>query len=388
MNDPVERPGRTELRRALTASGALSPGWAPAFATVDRAWFLPDLMWPFDMDTGKTVTVDKRQDPDTWYAYADRDWPITTQWDDGHHAGTGPGAVPTSSCSMPSVVYRLLGDLDVADGMTVLDVGTGRGETAGLLTRRLGRDNVTTVEVDGAVSREARTRLAALGLHPTVVVGDGLDGDVPGGQFDRVLITCGLRSFGTTLARVVPDGLVVAPFGTHYTNADAVVRLTVTGQGTANGRFMRPVEFMKARAQREPVIVHSDYVTTIHDGDKRPTDVTEAQLTGGKFDPAHFAVGLRVRDMRLSIADKRDGSRPVWLYSLSDKSWACVWFMDDTMTNVWQAGPRRLWDEAEAAYTWWTDNDRPAHHRFGLTITPDTTRAWLDTPDNSWPLTG
>lgn len=53
-------------------------------------------------------------------------------------------------------------------------------------------------------------------------------------------------------------GLIVVPFGTHYTNADAVVRLTVTGDGTASGRFTRPVEFMKARAQRTPVVVHSD----------------------------------------------------------------------------------------------------------------------------------
>ncbi|MDG4857875.1 methyltransferase domain-containing protein [Streptomyces sp. T-3] len=74
--------------------------------------------------------------------------------------------------------------------MSVLDIGTGRGETAGLLTHRLGRAKVTTVDVDGAVSREARDRLAACGLFPAIVYGDGLSGDVPG-AFDRVLITCG-----------------------------------------------------------------------------------------------------------------------------------------------------------------------------------------------------
>ncbi|MER5299890.1 methyltransferase domain-containing protein [Streptomyces lasiicapitis] len=154
MSEHLERPSRTELGSALIESGALPSDWAPTFAAVDRARFLPDLMWPFDMDTGKTATVDKDQDPEAWYGYADRDWPIVTQWDDGRHTGTGPGKVPTSSCSMPSVVYRLLGDLDVAEGMTVLDVGTGRGETAGLLTHRLGSENVTTVEFDEAVSRE------------------------------------------------------------------------------------------------------------------------------------------------------------------------------------------------------------------------------------------
>ncbi|MGA4844590.1 protein-L-isoaspartate(D-aspartate) O-methyltransferase [Streptomyces sp. G45] len=368
------------------ASGALSSDWAPAFAAVDRARFLPERMWPFDLDAKRAVTVEKGQDPDAWYDYADRDWPIVTQWDDGRHSGEEPGTVPTSSSSMPSVVYRLLGDLDVSDGMTALDVGTGRGETAGLLSYRLGGGNVTTVEVDAAVSREARAGLAECGLYPTTVVGDGLSGRVPGGPYDRVLVTCGIRSFGGVLDAVKPGGLVVAPFGTHYTHADAVVRLTATGDGIASGRFTRPAEFMKARAQREPAIVHGDHVGSVHDGDKRAAAVGEELFTQGRFDVIHFAAGLRLRDVRLSVADKRGPSRPVWLYGLTDTSWACLWFTDGQRTVVWQAGPRRLWDEAEGAYTWWEENDRPGHDRFGLTVTPDGTRAWLDDPANSWPL--
>ncbi|PWI41062.1 hypothetical protein [Streptomyces sp. ICBB 8177] len=120
------RPTRQELGRALRASGALGQAWVPAFEAVDRAAFLPDVMWPYDMATGASATVDRRTDPDAWFACADRDVPITTQWDDGAHEGPAPGRVATSSSSMPSVVFRMLDDLAL-----VLAVGTPSQEVRG-----------------------------------------------------------------------------------------------------------------------------------------------------------------------------------------------------------------------------------------------------------------
>jgi protein-L-isoaspartate O-methyltransferase len=156
----ADRPGRKELGRALAQAGALSSDWAPTFAAVDRAAFLPDLIWPYDMRARESLAVDRRQDPDAWYDAADSDAPIVTQWDDGRHPGPGPAELSTSSSSMPAVVYSLLQDLEVEDGMRVLDVGTGTGETAGALTHRLGSGNVTTIEVDATVSATARDRSA------------------------------------------------------------------------------------------------------------------------------------------------------------------------------------------------------------------------------------
>ncbi|GHE03985.1 hypothetical protein [Streptomyces alanosinicus] len=52
--------------------------------------------------------------------------------------------------------------------------------------------------------------------------------------------------------------------------------------------------------------------------------------------------------------------------------------------RVWQSGPRRLWDEAEAAYDWWLNNDRTSRERFGLTVTAEGQSVWLDDPADSW----
>lgn len=386
----VDRPGRKELGRLLIETQALSSDWAPVFAAVDRALFLPELMWPFDVEQQTSVPVNRSADADGWYKAADMNVPIVTQWDDGQHTGTSPGKVSTSSSSAPSVVYGLLKDMDIDEGQTALDVGTGPGETAGLLAHRLGAANVTTVEVDAAVSRAARERLQSVGMRPEMVVGDGFAGYKANAPYHRILATCGLREVsGAWLEQVRRGGLIVVPWGTHYSNADAVVRLVVR-DGVASGRFTESVEFMKLRAQRLPFAGHSTYVPGGLDGaDRSTTAVTEGEFVTGRFSALPFALGLRVRGCTQAVAEKRDGARPVWFYGLDDRSWACVMFRDgEAEAAVWQSGPRRLWDEVEASYRWWEAQGRPGHDRFGLTVTPEGQRVWLDEPDQSWSLTG
>lgn len=383
----VDRPGRKELGRALLETHSLVSDWAPTFAAVDRAVFLPALMWPFDMDKGESVPVDRDMNPDAWYAAADSNVPIVTQWDDGKHMGTAPGKVSTSSSSMPSVVYAMLQALEVDAGMKVLDVGTGTGETAGALAYRLDARNVTTIEVDRAVSARARERLWAAGLHPEVVVGDGFAGCADRAPYDRILATVGLREIpGAWIEQTRPGGLIVAPWGTYYSHADAVARLSVK-EGQASGHFTRPVEFMKLRAQRLSLAEHAEYAPpdAMERADASTTAITEAEFVTGKYTAVPFALGLRVRDCAQAVADKREGARPVWFYGLSDRSWACVMFRDgQPEARVWQSGPRRLWDEVETAYRWWVGHGGPDHTRFGLTVTPEGQRVWLDDPAESW----
>ncbi|WP_455431660.1 methyltransferase domain-containing protein [Streptomyces jumonjinensis] len=388
-NARQDRPSRTELGRVLMSGGALPPEWAPSFEAVPRSAFLPDLMWPFDMDAGTSIAVSKADDPAAWYGYADADVPVVTQWDDGKHTGREPGQVSTSSASMPSVVFRMLRDLDVGPGDRVLEIGTGTGWNAALLAHRAGTDNVVTVEVDGAVAERARVTLERFGAGVGVVHGDGYEGCPEGAPYDRIIVTAGVRDIPFAwVEQTRPGGLIVAPWGTHYGNGDCVARLAVAWDGqSASGAFTGPVEFMKLRAQRLSPVVHSDYVTGgPEDRDASATDLTEDAFLGERFSPQRFAVSLRVPHCHHVVAEKRDGARPVWFYGLTDHSWACVMFRDGETARVWQSGPRRLWDEAEAAHRWWENEGKPGHERFGLTVTAEGQAAWLNAPERSWPV--
>ncbi|MFI9077183.1 protein-L-isoaspartate(D-aspartate) O-methyltransferase [Streptomyces sioyaensis] len=371
------------------SSGALSSDWAPSYAAVPRSTVLPDLMWPFDMAAGRSVAVSKADDPAKWQEFADSDVPIVTQWDDGKHTGTEPGHVPTSSASMPSVVFRMLQDLDLHPRHKVLEIGTATAWNALLMVHRAGPGCVTTVEVDRAVATAAMATVERLGLPLRVVHGDGFQGYREGAPYDRVIATCGLRSLPFAwVEQCRPGGVIVAPWGTNYTHVDAVARLVVAPDGeSASGKFTGPAEFMKLRSQRFALRAHAEYVTgSVADGEESATTITEAEFVGEQFGPERFAMGLRVPQCSYVVAGKSDGARPVWFYSLSDNSWACAMFRDGKTARVWQQGPRRLWDQVENAFRWWVDSGRPDRTRFGLTVTAKGERVWLDDPANSWSL--
>ncbi|MGW4894729.1 methyltransferase domain-containing protein [Kitasatospora sp. NPDC004240] len=368
-----EREGRPMPGRSFPVTDA----WAPAFDAVPRSLFLPDLVWAHDMATGTSRPVDRTVDEQVWLAAAATDIPIVTQWDDGEHQGAEPGTVPTSSASMPSLVASMLDDLRVEPGMRVLEQGTGTGWNAALLAHRLGDANVTTVEVDAAVSARARAALERAGYHPHVVCGDGALGHPPGAPYDRITATYGLREIPRAwIGQTRPGGLILAPFGTHYSNADALVRLTVHRDGTASGPFLQPVEFMKMRSQRLrwPRNPPSGGTVTEH--------TTTATLPAhGRFDAFPLAAGLRLRDVVHAIQPHDDGARTLWLYSLTTPAWAPATFRDgDGAHPVRQYGGRRLWDDFEQALTWWHRAGEPGAERLGLTVTPYGRQAWLDDP--------
>ncbi|WP_329579794.1 methyltransferase domain-containing protein [Kitasatospora sp. NBC_01250] len=394
LSEGTDRPGQ-ELGRLLLNTGAMSPDWAPAFAAVPRSRFVPDLAWAWNEEQGRSVAVDRANDPDGWLAAVHTDIPLVTQWDDGHHTGPEPGRLSTSSTSQPSLVMSMLRDLDVRPGLKVLEAGAGTGWNVGLLAQRLGSRQVVSIEVDPAIAAQARANLATVGLSPHIVTGDGESGWPAGAPYDRVIATYGLRRIpGSWLQQTRPGGIILAPWGTHYSQRDAVVRLTVAeDHHSASGRFTQLVGFMKARDQRTPYPEHATHVTEFPgNADTTHRTTRTAADLGDSWDVQSFVIGLAVPDITHVLAQDDAGrSTTAWFYSLTDSSWAAVTWPTDgppTTSTVYQAGPRRLWRAVERTLDWWDEHDRPAIHRFGLTVSDGHHTPWLDTPDHPVPRHG
>ncbi|WP_330317792.1 methyltransferase domain-containing protein [Streptomyces platensis] len=386
LNSQRGRRASDELARSLLEAGALTPDWAETFRAVPRALFLPDLVWAHDMATGRSVSVSRSDDAAGWERAAYANVPLVTQWDDGQHTGSEPGTVPTSSASMPSVVAAMLRDLDVSEGMRVLEVGTGTGWNAGLLAHRLGSGNVVSVEIDEAVTDQARGALLRAGLHPATVHGDGGDGWPDGAPYDRLIVTAGVRAVAPRWwEQSRPGGVILAPWGTHYSDQDALVRLTVREDGSASGPFLRMVEFMKLRDQRLDWNRFREHVPDFPgDADVSGTTVALTDL-GDRYESARFVMGLCVPDCAHVINRSDGGTGKAWFFDLRSRSWAAAVFRSgEPEATVYQSGPRRLWDEVEAALRWWVGRGEPSHTRFGLTVTADGQRVWLDDPADSW----
>ncbi|MFJ7906461.1 methyltransferase domain-containing protein [Kitasatospora sp. NPDC096204] len=370
---------RAALVAALIEKGSLTADWAPSVAAVPRHAFLPETIWVDEADGDHECN--RSTEPERWMRLAYSDLPIITQWDDG--AEGHARITPTSSASMPTVVVEMLSDLDAEPGHRVLEVGTGTGYNAALLAHRLGAEMVSTVEVDAQVTARARTALRGAGYAPEVVCGDGALGWGVRAPYDRIISTVSLRHIPPAwLNQTRPGGVIVSPVSPLF-GGGAVVRLTVDEDGTgASGRFTRSSAFMLLRQQRYEGAPVDDYLPGEWPGDSGQSWTKLDPEAIGDDWLAQFACALALPD----VFYRRNGFGEGWTWWLFDTavtSWATV---DSTpgesRFEVRQSGPRRLWDELEAAYHRWESAGRPGYERYGLTVTPAGQTAWLDEPDN------
>jgi hypothetical protein len=95
---------------------------------------------------------------------------------------------------------------------------------------------------------------------------------------------------------------------------------------------------------------------------------------------AGFAFGVLLPGWVAGTRKEEDG-HVLTMSHLASTSWATV-LPGDGEHRVYFQGPRRLWEELDAAHRWWAGAGRPDHTRFGLTVTPEGPTFWLDTPDH------
>ncbi|MEV6982254.1 methyltransferase domain-containing protein [Sphaerisporangium sp. NPDC051017] len=297
-------------------------------------------------------------------AYADH--PIITQLDDGAtDIATGEGYY-TSSLSAPGVVVDFLELLRPYEGDRVLEIGTGTGWTAALLSHRVGEANLTSIEIDEAVLDVAAENLKKVGYGPLLLLGDGTLGCPDQAPFDRVHVTCGVASVPYAwVEQTRPGGIIVFPWMPGIEPGHKAV-LTVGRNGVASGRFSkRGASYMMLRDQRVP---GGEYL-----GDYRESTAA--------VDPRRIfrgGVGLDVAMAGL-MPGVSATTKPDEPFQVS------LWFGESAAhvagDEVTQYGDRNLWDELEDVFFAWIEWGSPDRDRFGLTVTPGGQYVWLDTPD-------
>lgn len=123
--------------------------------------------------------------------------------------------------SQPSVVAQMTQALEVGPRDTVLEIGTGSGYQAAILSQLARR--VYTIDRHRRLTDEAQARIKTLDLsNVTVFCGDGSYG-LPGqAPFDRILVTAAAEDPpGPLLAQLRVGGIMVVPVG----QSDTVQRL-------------------------------------------------------------------------------------------------------------------------------------------------------------------
>lgn len=181
----MDERGRQEaLRRAATAAGVDDPRVLDAVERVPRSWFAPTR-------AGDAVAADA---------------PI----------GIGHG----QTTSQPSLVARILQELQVEPGMSVLEVGTGLGYEAALATVLASPGGtVLTIERDARLGAQARERLQRLpellgdiAVDVEVRIGDGSIGAEDHAPYDAIVVAAACDEVPPALIEQLAEGgRLVAP---------------------------------------------------------------------------------------------------------------------------------------------------------------------------------
>jgi len=361
--------------------------WTSAFRSVPRHVFLPTFFRPTG-DGFRYTPVSAETDQEEWLrlAYADDAW--TTQldadpdkWQEACASGTVSGT-PTSSSTAPGLMARMLEALAVGSGSRVLELGTGTGYNAALLCAGLTDEQITSVEIDNHLVRDARRTLAEAGFHPTV---RATDGDVTGeDKYERLIVTYGVSMIPESwLSAVTPGGVIVAPLHREQM-IGAVVRLTVENDRHAMGRFLPFYGgFMPTRQRAAPAIRQVLQAAEEDHSSPRSTVLPELSLIGRE--PWRFFVSLVLGDLTFTDVMSHDfpdsGGLQHWLIA-ADGSWAYQELTRNGEPIVREGGKRRLWTELETAVVQWADLDKPERERLGLTVQQGRQEIWLDTPDH------
>lgn len=117
--------------------------------------------------------------------------------------------------SQPGVVSRMTEWLDVRNGQKILEIGTGSGWQAAILSYLVGEGTIYSVERHTQLVKFAQENLKKLNIDNVhVVLGDGSIGYTKESPYDRIIITAACTEIPLPLIEQLKEGgLIIAPVG-------------------------------------------------------------------------------------------------------------------------------------------------------------------------------
>lgn len=134
--------------------------------------------------------------------------------------------------SQPFIVALMTDLLALEPAHRVLEVGTGLGYQAAVLSRLV--DHVWSIEIIEELAQAAETRLGELGIgNVTIRIGDGTSGWQEHAPFDRILVAAGAETVPQALLeQLAAGGRMVIPAGPAERQSLTLVEKPATGSVT------------------------------------------------------------------------------------------------------------------------------------------------------------
>jgi len=347
--------------------------WWKAVTTIPRHLLMPR-WFDWDNETESWELRDGPSDESAWMAAAYSGQTRVTRVGPVHADEAGPGqryrGWPTSSSTAPGLVVAMYRHAQIYDGADILDIGTGTGYGAALLTRRLGAEHVTSIDVDPYLTHIAGARLSTIGARPEILTADAT-GELPG-SYDRIVPMMSAPKVPESwLTALRPGGRLVFSLA----RTSVLITANKNPDGSAAGQVeWYPAAFMAAR--------HGpDYPSGLDDMLAAIREAEGEHISHGRYPVLDVTWGWELDAILEATApgirhhyehDDKNGMETAWMIH-EDGSWARAAGNENEPPIVHQSGPRRLWDILEdIRHRWVTDGALPLRGA-NVKIDPDGT---------------
>ncbi len=239
----------------------------------------------------------------------------------------GPDGLARSSSEMPAIMAAMVEQLDVHPGHRVLEVGAGTGYNAAILAWLAKPEGqVTTIDIDEVIVREAREHLVRAGFPQVrVVEGDGWLGAAEEGLFDRIEVTVGVWDLSPHwVEQLMPGGIVVIPLWLR-----AGVQTSIAfkkSDGHLQSVSVEPCGFMRLRgphAGPEGYVQAHHWIAALDESDpskiqvlRRLLNETPSREPAPEL-PKGWSLSLALREPRAIILNDKDNWRK-WAAGIFD----------------------------------------------------------------------
>ena len=172
-----------------------------------------------------------------------REYFVDAEFADSAYADQALPIACGQTISQPYVVAYVTEQLVLAPGHRVLEIGTGSGYQAAVLSR-LARE-VVSIERYRTLADAARDRLKTLGYaNVAVIAGDGLAGAPERAPFDRIMVTAAAEQVPQALvAQLAEGGKMALPLGAR-SGPQHIVKLTKLPNGELEREELIAVRFV------------------------------------------------------------------------------------------------------------------------------------------------
>jgi len=153
--------------------------------------------------------------------------------------------------SQPYIVAIMTELIDPQPNHKVLEIGTGSGYQAAILSRLVSQ--VYTIEIIAELANNAKNTLQRLEYDNVYVrAGDGYLGWPEQAPFDSIIVTAGGDIPEQLLAQLKPDGTMIIPVGGYY-ETQYLTLITKDTKGQIFKRKILPVRFVPLiNSQKQP----------------------------------------------------------------------------------------------------------------------------------------